>query len=103
MPLRFRVQGDHASDPGRWAPSRRVGDSSVVAADGTHAGQTMLAPRFMSASIRLDLFHLNARKVHDMPNSSEIKALLFDVFGTVVDWRSGVARDAGQFLKIGRA
>lgn len=58
----------------------------------------MLAPRFMSASIRLDLFHLNARKVHDMPNSSEIKALLFDVFGTVVDWRSGVARDAGQFL-----
>ena len=33
-----------------------------------------------------------------MPNSSEIKALLFDVFGTVVDWRRGVARDAGQFL-----
>ncbi|ACD18601.1 haloacid dehalogenase type II [Paraburkholderia phytofirmans] len=33
-----------------------------------------------------------------MPNSPEIKALLFDVFGTVVDWRSGVARDVGQFL-----
>jgi len=23
----------------------------------------------------------------------EIRALLFDVFGTVVDWRSGVARE----------
>jgi 2-haloacid dehalogenase len=30
--------------------------------------------------------------------ATAIKALLFDVFGTVVDWRSGVARDAGPFL-----
>ena len=29
---------------------------------------------------------------------SEIKALTFDVFGTVVDWRSGVARDAEAAL-----
>lgn len=28
-----------------------------------------------------------------------LKALCFDVFGTVVDWREGVARDAGQFLQ----
>jgi 2-haloacid dehalogenase len=28
----------------------------------------------------------------------EIRALLFDVFGTVVDWRSGVAREAAAFL-----
>ena len=27
-----------------------------------------------------------------------VKALVFDVFGTVVDWRSGVARDARTFL-----
>jgi 2-haloacid dehalogenase len=27
-----------------------------------------------------------------------VKALVFDVFGTVVDWRSGVIRDAGPFL-----
>jgi 2-haloacid dehalogenase len=33
-----------------------------------------------------------------MVDSPETKALLFDVFGTVVDWRSGVARDVGQFL-----
>ena len=28
-----------------------------------------------------------------------IKAYVFDVFGTVVDWRSGVAREAGPFLR----
>ncbi|MGF6571601.1 2-haloacid dehalogenase [Paraburkholderia sp. GAS333] len=33
-----------------------------------------------------------------MNNESRIKALLFDVFGTVVDWRSGVARDVASFL-----
>jgi 2-haloacid dehalogenase len=33
-----------------------------------------------------------------MANRAEIKALLFDVFGTVVDWRSGVARDLRPFL-----
>jgi 2-haloacid dehalogenase len=27
------------------------------------------------------------------------RALLFDVFGTVVDWRRGIARDAGPFLR----
>lgn len=27
-----------------------------------------------------------------------VHALVFDVFGTVVDWRSGVAREAGPFL-----
>lgn len=29
---------------------------------------------------------------------AEIKAFVFDVFGTVVDWRNGVARAAGPFL-----
>lgn len=28
-----------------------------------------------------------------------VRALVFDVFGTVVDWRSGVAREADAFLK----
>jgi 2-haloacid dehalogenase len=33
-----------------------------------------------------------------------VEALVFDVFGTVVDWRSGVARDAAPFLAThGRA
>lgn len=30
---------------------------------------------------------------------NSIKAFVFDVFGTVVDWRSGVAREAQPFLK----
>jgi 2-haloacid dehalogenase len=30
---------------------------------------------------------------------NEIKALLFDVFGTVVDWREGVARDVAAFFR----
>ena len=28
----------------------------------------------------------------------DVRALVFDVFGTVVDWRSGVAREATPFL-----
>jgi 2-haloacid dehalogenase len=30
---------------------------------------------------------------------NSVRALVFDVFGTVVDWRSGVARAAASFLK----
>ena len=33
-----------------------------------------------------------------MVNRALIKALAFDVFGTVVDWRSGIARDAAPVL-----
>jgi 2-haloacid dehalogenase len=29
---------------------------------------------------------------------NDVRALVFDVFGTVVDWRSGVAREAAPFL-----
>jgi 2-haloacid dehalogenase len=31
----------------------------------------------------------------------DVRALVFDVFGTVVDWRSGVARDVGRLLGDG--
>ncbi|MCW2720964.1 haloacid dehalogenase type II [Pseudonocardia sp.] len=31
----------------------------------------------------------------------EVRALVFDVFGTVVDWRSGVAREAARLLGSG--
>ncbi|MGU3391668.1 haloacid dehalogenase type II [Sphingomonas sp. M1A8_2b] len=38
-----------------------------------------------------------------MPHRPPIKALAFDVFGTVVDWRSGIARDAAPVLaRLGR-
>ena len=32
-------------------------------------------------------------------NTPPIKALLFDVFGTLVDWRGGIAREAGAVLE----
>ncbi|EEA01486.1 haloacid dehalogenase, type II [Burkholderia sp. H160] len=35
----------------------------------------------------------------DSTNQTGIKAIVFDVFGTVVDWRSGVARAAQPFLE----
>ncbi|MDI9682572.1 haloacid dehalogenase type II, partial [Burkholderia cenocepacia] len=31
-----------------------------------------------------------------MTNPAEIKALVFDVFGTIVDWRSGTACDTAS-------
>jgi 2-haloacid dehalogenase len=38
-----------------------------------------------------------------MVHRPPIKALAFDVFGTVVDWRSGIARDAAPILaRLGR-
>ena len=38
-----------------------------------------------------------------MVHRAPIKALAFDVFGTVVDWRSGIARDAAPVLaRLGR-
>jgi hypothetical protein len=33
-----------------------------------------------------------------MTDFPEIRALTFDVFGTVVDWRSGIAREAENML-----
>ena len=33
-----------------------------------------------------------------MQQFADVQALLFDVFGTIVDWRSGVAREATPFL-----
>jgi 2-haloacid dehalogenase len=35
---------------------------------------------------------------HDPTGSGAIAALIFDVFGTLVDWRSGVAREAERVL-----
>ncbi len=43
-----------------------------------------------------------ARRLSSMP-LPPIKALAFDVFGTVVDWRSGIAREASPILaRLGR-
>src|SRR6476661_4176917 len=51
----------------------------------------MTAPDDRQADIRID------------DDRTAPKALAFDVFGTIVDWRTGVARDSAAFLaKIGR-
>lgn len=34
-----------------------------------------------------------------MPPANDVKALFFDIFGTLVDWRTGVAREAESILK----
>ena len=35
---------------------------------------------------------------HNLQAFTDVQALVFDVFGTVVDWRTGVAREAASFL-----
>ena len=44
---------------------------------------------------------LRRRPVSDWPAVDSPQALLFDVFGTVVDWRSSVAREAAAILPAG--
>src|SRR5260370_32934029 len=39
---------------------------------------------------------LTQREMNASSDLSAIKALTFDVFGTAVDWRSGVAAEAGR-------
>ena len=42
----------------------------------------------------------NATMMYVSPSTGrEIKAVLFDTFGSVVDWRSGVARDVAAFAE----
>jgi 2-haloacid dehalogenase len=45
--------------------------------------------------------HIDSALAQTVPGSSQygVKALFFDVFGTLVDWRTGVAREAESHLK----
>src|SRR2546429_7980830 len=38
-------------------------------------------------------------QIASVAGTNGVKALVFDVFGTVVDWRGGVAREAEAILK----
>src|ERR1700755_3314586 len=60
---------------------------AALAATGALAGSGLGAP--MRA-------HAQGAAGQPMP---EVKALVFDTFGTVVDWRNGVAREAERILK----
>jgi 2-haloacid dehalogenase len=60
---------------------------TALVAMGTLAGSRLVAPRPIRAQGSAKL---------PMP---EVKALVFDTFGTVVDWRNGVARETERILK----
>jgi 2-haloacid dehalogenase len=60
---------------------------TALAATGSLAGSRLVAPSPVRAQVAARL---------PMP---EVRALVFDTFGTVVDWRNGVAREAERILK----
>jgi 2-haloacid dehalogenase len=43
---------------------------------------------------------LLALRLQRMPDARDVRALTFDVFGTVVDWRSGVAREGRRLGEL---
>jgi 2-haloacid dehalogenase len=67
--------------------TRRTVIHRAALAAGALAGSRLLAPSPVRAQGAAGL---------PMPN---VKALVFDTFGTVVDWRNGVAREAERILK----
>src|SRR5215470_7074824 len=60
---------------------------TALVAAGTLVGSRLFAPRPVRAQ---------GTAAPPMP---DVKALVFDTFGTVVDWRNGVAREAQRILK----
>jgi 2-haloacid dehalogenase len=62
------------------------GASAVVTA-GAYATRAVFAPTTVFAQARPGA------------KADGLKALVYDVFGTCVDWRNGVARDAERLLK----
>ena len=64
-----------------------VRHGAALMATGALAVSGVLAPRRARAQARAPL---------PMP---DVKALVFDTFGTVVDWRNGVARESQRILK----
>ena len=64
-----------------------VRHGAALMATGALAVSGVLAPRRARAQARAPL---------PMP---DVKALVFDTFGTVVDWRTGVARESERILK----
>src|SRR5437763_1909543 len=73
------------SMPSQSSPSRMASIAALVAT-GALAGSGLLTPsraRAQGASVPVP----------------DVKALVFDTFGTVVDWRNGVARETEKLLK----
>ena len=64
--------------------------ATAVAAAGASAARAVFAAEGPAAALT---------QATPGASVSGVKALVFDVFGTCVDWRSGVARDAERLLK----
>jgi hypothetical protein len=75
---------DAAMNPTRRSIFRH---GAALVATGALSGSGLFAPR-----------RARAQSVAGLP-MPDIKALVFDTFGTVVDWRNGVAREAERILK----
>jgi 2-haloacid dehalogenase len=78
-----------AEDSTMMDMSRRgaIGHATAMAATAALGGARLLAA--------------SEARAHTTPaaNANGVKALVYDVFGTCVDWRNGVARDAERILK----
>ena len=66
---------------------RLLKGATVVAAAGAFVTRGVLAPTKVLAQPKPGA------------TANGVKALVYDVFGTCVDWRNGVARDAERILK----
>src|SRR5262245_18734253 len=72
---------------GRGCGVRREIHHSLRRAFATFLSGFPLEPNFISC------------KPYEMSDLSDVRALAFDVFGTTVDWCSGVAREAKAMLE----
>ena len=70
-------------------------------AKGTRRTLLQSASSAVVASVLTNLGAMRAARAQTVPGNSQygVKALFFDVFGTLVDWRTGVAREAEAHLK----
>ena len=66
---------------------RMLKGATAVAAAGTFVTRAVFAPTKVLAQPKRGA------------TADGVKALVYDVFGTCVDWRNGVARDAERILK----
>ena len=76
------------------------GPSSMSVTISQPAGLSLQDPRLHCLALRFPVCWKSDDDVEDWTymTLNGVRALVFDVFGTVVDWRSGVAREAAPFL-----
>src|SRR5260370_37420227 len=61
-------------------------------------GAALVVTGALAGSVPFAPSRVRAQTAAGLP-MPDVKALVFDTFGTVVDWRNGVAREAERILK----